>query len=123
MMTFGEKLKKARQKANLSQKEMAEKLEINIRTYGSYERDERDVSTSLLLKICNTLHISSDELLHTDAQNNPAEENQQEHRPEISDDDIKFALWGGAEGITDEMYEEVRQYAEMVKMREEKKKE
>ena len=123
MMTFGEKLKKARQKANLSQKEMAEKLEINIRTYGSYERDERDVSTSLLLKICNTLHISSDELLHTDAQKNPAEESQQEHRPEISDDDIKFALWGGAEGVTDEMFEEVRQYAEMVKMREERKKE
>lgn len=66
-MTFGEKLKKARQQANLSQKEMADKLEINARTYGSYERDERDVSTAVLLKICNVLHISSDELLDTDA--------------------------------------------------------
>lgn len=66
-MTFGEKLKKARQQANLSQKEMADKLEINARTYGSYERDERDVSTAVLLKICNVLHISSDDLLDTDA--------------------------------------------------------
>ena len=65
-MTFGEKLKKARNQANLSQKEMADKLEINARTYGSYERDERDVSTAILLKICNTLHVSSDELLDTD---------------------------------------------------------
>ena len=64
-MTFGEKLKKARQEANLSQKEMADKLEINARTYGSYERDERDVSTAVLLKICNALHISSDILLDT----------------------------------------------------------
>lgn len=66
-MTFGEKLKKARQEANLSQKEMADKLDINARTYGSYERDERDVSTAVLLKICNVLHISSDELLETNA--------------------------------------------------------
>ena len=66
-MTFGDKLKKARQQANLSQKDMAEKLGINARTYGSYERDERDVSTAVLLNICNVLHISSDELLDTDA--------------------------------------------------------
>jgi transcriptional regulator with XRE-family HTH domain len=38
------------------------------------------------------------------------------------DEELKFALWGGAEGITDEMYEEVRQYARMVKLREENKK-
>ncbi len=38
------------------------------------------------------------------------------------DDELKFALWGGAEGVTDEMFEEVRQYAKMVKLREENKK-
>ena len=62
-MTFAERLKEERKKAGLSQKEFAEKLGLNARTYASYERGERDISTSLLLNICTTLNISSDELL------------------------------------------------------------
>ena len=62
-MTFADKLKEARQNANLSQAELAEKLGLNLRTYGSYERGERDVSTALLRQICQTLQVSSDELL------------------------------------------------------------
>ena len=42
----------------------------------------------------------------------------------VSDDDIKFALFGGDGDITDAMYEEVRRFAAFVKQREaEKKKE
>ena len=37
----------------------------------------------------------------------------------ISDEDIKFALFGGDSEITDEMYAEVRQFAEFVRRREE----
>ena len=64
-MALSDKLKKARVDANLSQAEMAEKLGLNVRTYGSYERGERDVSTALLRNICQILNISSDELLDT----------------------------------------------------------
>ena len=63
-MTMGQKLKEVRIKANLTQKEMADLLNLNIRTYGSYERNERKVGTSLVLLICKNLHISSDELLN-----------------------------------------------------------
>lgn len=44
---------------------------------------------------------------------------------QISDDDIKFALFGGDGEITDAMYDEVKRFAQMVKLREEaaKKKE
>ena len=38
-------------------------------------------------------------------------------------DELKFALFDGVEGVTDEMFEEVKQFASMVKMREEAKKE
>lgn len=62
-MTIAEGLRKERNKLNMSQKEFAEKLGINARTYASYERGERDISTSILLSICQTLGISSDELL------------------------------------------------------------
>lgn len=64
-MALSDKLKKARVDADLSQAEMAEKLGLNVRTYGSYERGERDVSTALLRNICQVLNISSDELLDT----------------------------------------------------------
>ena len=40
----------------------------------------------------------------------------------VSDDDIKFALFGGDGDITDEMYDEVKRFARMVKLREEAEK-
>ena len=39
----------------------------------------------------------------------------------ISDDDIKFALFGGAGEITDAMYQEVKEFAALIKLREEMK--
>lgn len=66
-MTLSDRLKIERSNAGLSQKEFAEKLGMNVRTYASYERGERDISTAVLLNICNTLNISSDKLLGTDS--------------------------------------------------------
>lgn len=62
-MTLADRLKAARTDAGLSQKELAQMLNMNLRTYGSYERGERDISTAVLLNICTTLKISSDYLL------------------------------------------------------------
>ena len=39
-------------------------------------------------------------------------------RREVSDEDIKFALFGGDGEITDEMYDEVRRFAQFIKQRE-----
>lgn len=47
---------------------------------------------------------------------------QEEKRP-VSDEDIKFALFGGDGEITDAMYEEVKQFAAFLKQREAEKKE
>ncbi len=69
-MTLAERLKKERNKKGLSQKELADKLDMNARTYASYERGERDISTSVLLNICRTLNISSDALLGNDIYEN-----------------------------------------------------
>ena len=40
----------------------------------------------------------------------------------VSDEDIKFALFGGDGEITDAMFDEVKRFAEMVKLREDSKK-
>lgn len=43
---------------------------------------------------------------------------QEEPRPKVTDDDIKFALFGGDGEITDAMYEEVKRFAAFIKQRE-----
>ena len=42
---------------------------------------------------------------------------------QVSDEEIKFALFGGNGEITDAMYEEVKQFAAFVRQREAEKKE
>lgn len=78
-MTLSERLKNERKKAGLSQIQFAEKLGLNARTYASYERGERDISTALLLDICKALNISSDRLLGNPAE--PPEKNNLEVVP------------------------------------------
>lgn len=46
----------------------------------------------------------------------------QEGERSVRDADIKFALFGGDGDITDEMYEEVKRFAKLVKLREEAEK-
>ena len=36
----------------------------------------------------------------------------------VTDEELKFALFGGSEDITDEMFEEVRSFAAFVRQRE-----
>lgn len=120
-MKIGDRIKQRRKLLGMTVDELAEKLQKNRATIYRYESSEIEkLPTTVLEPLAVALKTTPSYLMGWEDEN-PAEENQQEHRPEISDDDIKFALWGGAEGITEEMYEEVRQYAEMVKMREERK--
>ena len=64
------------------------------------------------------LGISAEEILTGETEKAPAEDG----RRRISDEDVMFALFRGRENITDEMYEEVLNFAEYVALREEQKK-
>ena len=55
--------------------------------------------------------VTTDYLLGQSDRRQPA-------RTQVSDDDIKFALFGGDGEITDAMYEEVKRFAAFVKERE-----
>lgn len=61
-----------------------------------------------LQKIADYFGVSVDYLL--------GKTEQKEKSPSVSDEEIKFALFGGGE-ITDEMWEEVKRYAEFVKQK------
>lgn len=69
-------------------------------------------STDTAVKIAAYFNVSIDYLLTGEEKEQP--------KPTPTEN-IKFALFNGTDGITDEMYEEVKQFAEMVKMREESK--
>lgn len=67
----------------------------------------------ILAKLADYFNVSTDYLLGNDTSKT---------KDPATDEEIKFALFKGSEGITDEMYEEVKRFAEMVKLRESQKK-
>lgn len=79
---------------------------------------KQGLSTETLFKIATYFNVSIDYLLGTKIKKAPAEDDERK----VSDDDIKFALFGGDGEITDAMYDEVKRFAQMVKLREEAEK-
>ena len=69
-------------------------------------------------KIAAYFGVSTDYLLGKESKKAPTEIGERS----VSDDDIKFALFGGDGEITDEMYDEVKRFAAYIKQREADKK-
>lgn len=65
----------------------------------------KNLSASVLSKISNYFEVSVDYLLGGEA-------------PKVRDEDLKVALFGGSDHVTDEMWEEVKRYAQFIKDRE-----
>lgn len=63
MISFGECLKQARENAGLSQKELAEKINVPIQTISRYENSNTEPRISMAYNIAKALHMSIDELL------------------------------------------------------------
>ena len=76
------------------------------------------VSAATAQKIASYFGVSVGYLLGEETERTPVEYDKRS----VSDDEIKFALFGGSGDITDAMYEEVKQFAAMVKLREDSKK-
>lgn len=73
----------------------------------------RDISKPNAQKLAQALGVTLDTVYG----------NETPDAPKVSDEDIKFALFGGSGEITDAMYEEVLRFAAYVKQREQEKKE
>ena len=73
---------------------------------------QSSISTANAQKIADYFGVSVDYLLGKE-ENTPAENGKRA----VNDEEIKFALFGGDGEITDEMYEEVKRFAEFVKQR------
>lgn len=72
---------------------------------------QQSIGAVAIAKIADYFNVTSDYLV-TGKEKAPASE-----ETGASDDDLKFALFGGGGEITDEMFEEVKAFAQWVKAR------
>ncbi len=62
-MSIGDNIKSLRKENNLTQKELAKKIDISASTIGMYEQNRRDPDTETLRKIAEFFEVSTDYLL------------------------------------------------------------
>lgn len=63
MVNFGAVLKELRQKAGLTQKQLADRLWLSKATVSYYEQSLRYPSPEILVRLANVFHVSTDYLL------------------------------------------------------------
>lgn len=63
MVNFGNKLKELRLQAGLTQKQLAEKIQVTKSVISYYELQERNPSPEILIKLSGVFHVSTDFLL------------------------------------------------------------
>lgn len=74
---------------------------------------QKSLSAANAQKIANYFGVSVGYLLGEEEKENVPATNDRH----VTDEDIKFALFGGSEDITDAMYEEVKSFAAYIKSR------
>lgn len=62
-MAFRENLKEIRKNENLSQKDLAQKLQTSVKTVSHWETGYTEPSLTQLLELAKVLRVSTDELL------------------------------------------------------------
>ena len=65
-MDFGNRLRELRNKAGLTQKQLAEQIGVTKSVVSFYERQERSPSPDVLIKLASVFHVSTDYLLGID---------------------------------------------------------
>ena len=63
MREIGNKLLNIRKSAGLTQAEVAEKADLSTRTYADIERGTVNMRIETILRICQALHITPDEIM------------------------------------------------------------
>ena len=122
---FGYRLRNARKKMNLTLDELAEKYNIKFDgklskgTLSKYENEKQEPMISVVNNLATLLNVSVDYLIvksdDDDIFQSKIPSPSSEDNAPATDDDIKFALFNSKDGITDEMLDEVKEFAKFVK--------
>ena len=86
---FGENLHRLRKASKLSQDACAERLGVPTRTYGSWERNEREPDFEILCRIADLFSVTTDSLLGRTAM---AIEAKKEAPPPISEGEAEIVI-------------------------------
>ncbi|WP_321835207.1 helix-turn-helix domain-containing protein [Clostridium butyricum] len=78
---IGENIKRLRKEFNMTQKELADKLEISVSNVTKYEKEQLEPNLTILKKLCIVFNASADELLNSDINSST-----------LSDDFINFVI-------------------------------
>ena len=90
---IGNKLFALRKQTDKTQLELAVASELSERTYADIERGQTDMRVSTLLKLCQTLHVTPDEILTDPADESaPCEDEMFARLAECSSKDRETAL-------------------------------
>ena len=108
---FGETIRNARKTLGLTQRQLAEKIGVSNTCISNWEKGLSRPDADMIQKLCDILHLQPNDIYGT-------KEAPAGGRRSVSDDDIKFALFGGDGEITDAMFDEVKRFAAFLKQRE-----
>ena len=111
-MTLSDRLKALRKAKGLTQEKLAEIIGVERSSIGKYETGTMP-SIEIITALSEFFSVSIDYLIgKTD---NPKSDG-----AAVTDDSIKFALFGGDGEVTDKMYKEVLSFVEFIKQKYEK---
>lgn len=94
-------IKSLRLHSSLSQKQLADKLGISQQTVAKWENGRASPKPAMIKMLAEYFDVSADYLLGI--------------KPKIDDHDVIAALFGKPEDVTDDMYSDVKLFAEFVK--------
>lgn len=86
---FGQRVRKIRQKQNLSQEELAEKIDIAVNNMGKIERGESFVTAVTLEKLATVLNVKVEDFFKFDSFVSIDEMKEELDFNKISDNEIK----------------------------------
>ena len=112
---FGDRIRSARKAAGYTQRELAGVLGVSNTSISNWEKGLSRPDADMIQKLCDALHLQPNYFYGT-ANNETAPATN--GKRSVSDEDIKFALFGGDGEITDAMYDEVKRFAAFLKARE-----
>ena len=106
-MSIGKRIKEARKNLGYTQQDLANLIGVTDSAIANYEKGLSHPRENVLYRIMDVLHVDANYLFQDSVNTikktaHPTEEN------------LMFALFGTTEGITDEMFEDVKKYARFV---------
>ena len=115
---MGNRIRELRKAKGLTMKQLGEVLDLAESTISQYETGKRQMDNETLFRLGEFFDVTVGYLLGVeDKLKAPTVSGERA----VSDDDIKFALFGGDREVTDEMYERVKKFAAFIKLEEAEK--